>query len=554
MAATAHYDYIIVGAGSAGAVLANRLSEAPGVSVLLLEAGPWDHSLFIHMPSAFAQPLANDRYNWYYHSQPEPAMEGRRLYCPRGRVIGGSSSINGMVYVRGNPLDYEGWARDYELPDWRYAQVLPYFKKAEDFDQGANDYHGAGGPLHVCTAAMKNPLYGAFIEAALAAGYPYTADMNGYRQEGFGPMFMTVRDGLRWSTANAYLRPAKHRPNLRVQVRTRVNRIVFSGRRAIGVETERHGRRRAIGAEREVILCAGAIDSPQILMHSGLGPADHLRAFGIEVIEDLPGVGANLQDHLEVYVQYACRQPVTLYPATRPWRRAGIGLRWLLRRDGLGASNHFEAGGFVRSRAGVRYPDLQYHFLPLAISYDGRSAADGHGYQAHVGPMRPQSRGHIRLRSADPRQSPAIVFNYLAEPRDREEMRRAVRLTREIMEQAPLGPYRGEALSPNDADLANDDALDGWIRRKAESAYHPCGTCRMGGDTQAVVDTNARVHGIEGLRVVDASIMPRIISGNLNAPTIMLAEKLADSIRARAPLPADNMPWHEAPDWANRQR
>ncbi|MDN5849438.1 MAG: GMC family oxidoreductase N-terminal domain-containing protein, partial [Nitrococcus sp.] len=376
------YDYVIIGAGSAGAVLANRLTEDPSVSVLLIEAGPMDRGLSIHMPAAFARPLANARYNWFYQTEPDPFMDNRAIYCPRGRVLGGSSSINGMAYVRGNALDYEAWAEDFDLPDWRYRHVLPYFKKAEDFDQGASDYHGSGGPLRVTTGSMQNPLYRAFIEAGIVAGYPYTADMNGYQQEGFGPMFMTTRKGVRASTANAYLRPIMHRPNLAIQVRTYAHRVVFAGIRARGVEIEHGGNVRTVIAEREVLLCAGAINSPQLLLLSGLGPAQHLRAHGIEVRQDLPSVGAHLQDHLEVYIQYACKQPITLHRTLKPWNRARIGLQWLLFRKGLGATNHFESGGFIRSESGMRWPNLQYHFLPMAISYDASKAAAAEGYQA----------------------------------------------------------------------------------------------------------------------------------------------------------------------------
>ncbi len=547
------FDYIIIGAGSAGAVLANRLSEDADASVLLIEAGPMDRSLFIHMPSAFAHPLANDKYNWYYHTEPEPHMDDRRMYCPRGRVLGGSSSINGMAYVRGHALDYEAWARNFDLPDWHYRNVLPYFRKAEDFDQGADDYHGSGAPLHVTTGAMRNPLYRAFVEAGVAAGSGHTEDMNGYRQEGLGPMFMTTRNGRRWSTANAYLRPILRRPNLTLRVRTFTRRLLIENGRAVGVEIEHRDGAETVRADREVLLCGGAINSPQTLMLSGIGPADELRGQGIDVIHDRPGVGRNLQDHLEVYVQYACRQPITLYSALKPWNQARIGLEWILFRRGLGATNHFESGGFIRSRAGVQQPDLQYHFLPMAVTYDGKSTQDQHGFQAHVGPMRPESRGAVTLANADPRTPPRIRFNYMASEGDREEMRAAVRLTREIIEQPPMDEFRGEPLSPT-ADLQSDADLDAWVRRTGESAYHPCGTCRMGGDPDAVVDSQGRVHGIAALRVVDASIMPRIPSGNLNAPTIMLAEKIADGIRGREPLPPEDQPWWTPEDWETTQR
>ena len=548
------FDYIIIGAGSAGAVLANRLTEDPDCHVLLLEAGPMDYSLWIHMPSAFDKPMGSRRYNWGYATDPEPFMDHRRMDCPRGHVLGGSSSINGMAYVRGNALDYEGWAEDFGLEDWRYADVLPYFRRAEDFDQGENAYHGSGGPLHVTTGAMRNPLYRAFVDAGVAAGYPETDDMNGYQQEGFGPMFMTTRDGIRWSTANAYLRPVMRRANLTIRTRALTETLTFDADRASGVRYRHRGRIQQARAEREVLLCAGAINSPQILMRSGVGPADSLRGHGIEVHHDLPGVGENLQDHLEVYVQYGCREPITLFSALKPWNQARIGLQWLTTRRGLGASNHFESGGFIRSEAGVRYPNLQYHFMPIAVTYDGSVSADCHGFQAHVGPMRPESRGRVSLGGSEPADAPRIVFNYMGTERDRREMRDAVRLTREVIEQAPMDRFRDRPLSPA-IDVQSDAEIDAWVRVHGESAYHPSGTCRMGrtDDPDAVVDGEGRVRGLAGLRVVDASIMPRITTGNLNAPTIMMAEKLADAIRGATPA-RDPQPWHEAADWQERQR
>lgn len=551
------FDYIIVGAGSAGCVLANRLSEDPGLRVLLLEAGPADRSLFIHMPSAFAYPLANDKYNWYYHTEPEPFMDQRAMYCPRGRVLGGSSSINGMVYIRGHALDYEGWARQPGLENWSYADCLPYFRKAERREHGGDAYRGDSGPLAVATGACRNPLYQAFIEAGQQAGYAYTDDMNGYRQEGLGPMDMTVHRGRRCSTARAYLRPALRRPNLQVRTRTLVARVAFapgsSPPRAIGVEVVKGRRSELLRAEREVILCGGAINSPQLLQLSGLGEPDELRRLGIAVVAALPGVGANLQDHLETYVQYACKEPITLYGAMNPWAKLKIGVQWLLQGSGLGATNHFEAGGFIRSAAGVRQPDLQYHFLPMAIGYDGSAPARLHGFQAHVGPMRPTSRGHVRLRGADPRQPPRILFNYLESEQDRKEMRAAVRLTREIFAQAAFDRFRGAALSPGDA-VQSDADIDAHLRAHGESALHPSCTCRMGSDAMAVTDGSARVHGVAALRVVDASIMPEIVSGNLNAPTIMLAEKLADAIRGQPPLPRSDAPYFIHPEYHSAQR
>lgn len=539
----AAYDYVIIGSGSAGSVLASRLTEDAHSRVLVLEAGPRDRSLYIHMPATFAWPLKDDRYNWYYESEPEPHMDGRRMYCPRGRVLGGSSSINGMCYVRGHALDYDQWAGN-ALPEWSYAHVLPYFKRAESRVRGGDVYRGGAGPLTVSTGACRNPLFKAFIEAGVQAGYPFTEDMNGFQQEGFGAMDMTTRRGRRWSTAQAYLKPALGRPHLSLELRALVTRIVFEGDRAVGVEYLRNGRRHTARAEREVLLCGGAINSPQLLMLSGVGDGDALGRLGIDVHTHLPGVGANLQDHLEIYVQHACTQPISLYGATRPLSRLRIGLEWLLFGKGPGASNHFEAGAFIRRHDGVRHPDLQYHFLPIAVSYDGRAAAEGHGFQAHVGPMRPTSRGRVALRCADARVAPSILFNYMATESDREEMRDGVRLTREIFAQPAFDAFRGAELAPGEA-VRSDAEIDAFVRAKAESAYHPACTCRMGADDMAVVDGEARVHGLRGLRVVDASIMPSIVSGNLNAPTIMVAEKVADLIRGIAPLPAEHVPVYE---------
>ena len=476
----ATYDYLIIGSGSAGGVLANRLSDDGDARVLVLEAGPRDRSLFIHMPAAFAWPLKDDKYNWYYESEPEPHMDGRRMYCPRGRVVGGSSSINGMAYVRGHALDYDRWAGN-ALPDWSYAHVLPYFKRAESRAKGGDDYRGGDGPLHVSTGACTNPLYKAFIEAGVQAGYPFTEDMNGHQQEGFGAMDMTTRKGRRWSTAQAYLKPALARPNLTLQVGAMVTRILFEGQRAVGVEYARGGRMHTVRAAREVLLCGGAINSPHLLMLSGIGDADDLGTRGIDAVAHLPGVGRNLQDHLEVYVQHACTQPISLYGATRPWNQLRIGVQWLLFGEGLGATNHFESGAFIRRNDSVAHPDLQYHFLPMAVSYDGRAAAEGHGYQAHVGPMRPTSRGRVALRCTDPRQAPSIQFNYMASEEDREEMRDAVRLTREILAQPAFEPFRGPELAPG-AGVLGDADIDAFVRAKGESAYHPSCSCKMGSD------------------------------------------------------------------------
>ena len=555
--ATETFDYIIVGAGSAGCVLANRLTEDPEVRVLLLEAGPGDRSIFIHMPSAFAYPLANDKYNWFYHSEPEPFMDNRAMYCPRGRVLGGSSSINGMVYIRGHALDYDGWASYKGLENWSYADCLPYFRKAETRAKGGDAYRGDSGPLNVSTGACVNPLYQAFMEAGQQAGYAYTADMNGYRQEGLGPMDMTVHRGRRWSTAMAYLRPALKRPNLRVRTRALVARVAFepesSPPRAVGVEVVNGHRTDLVLASREVILCGGAINSPQLLMLSGVGNPDDLRKLGIRVVAPLRGVGANLQDHLETYVQYQCKEPITLYSAMNPVAKVKIGAEWMLKGTGLGATNHFESGGFIRSEAGVKHPDLQYHFLPMAIQYDGSAPASFHGFQAHVGPMRPTSRGAVTLKSANPKEAPRILFNYMATEQDRKEMRAGIRLTREIFAQKAFDRFRGEAVSPKD-DVRTDAEIDAHIREHGESALHPSCTCRMGTDEMAVTDGSGRVHGVAGLRVVDASIMPDVISGNLNAPTIMLAEKMADAIRGKAPLPRSDAPFFVHPDYQTAQR
>jgi choline dehydrogenase len=550
------FDYIVVGAGSAGCVLANRLTEDADVRVLLLEAGPVDHAWAwqLHMPAALAYPLKSQRYNWGYRSEPEPHMDGRRMYCPRGRVLGGSSSINGMAYVRGHARDYDRWAQT-GLPGWDYAHVLPYFKRAEARAQGGDDYRGEGGPLHVATGECRNPLYRAFIEAGRQAGYPRTVDMNGHQQEGFGPMDMTVRAGRRWSAARAYLAPARRRPNLTVRTGALAQRVRFEWARAVGVDYAQGRHSVAVNAAREVILAGGAINSPQLLLLSGIGAADEVGAHGLTVVADLPGVGRNLQDHLEIYLQHACTRPISLYSAQKPWNKLRIGLEWILFKRGLGATSHFEAGAFIRSRPGVEHPDLQYHFLPIAVNYDGSNPQRTHGFQAHVGPMRPTSVGRVGLRSADPREPPSILFNYMATEGDRQEMRAAVRLTRELFAQRAFDPYLGPELAPG-AGVESDAEIDAFVRARAESAYHPCGTCKMGpeSDPSAVVDGACRVHGVEGLRVVDASIMPGIASGNLNAPTIMLAEKAADLIRGRQPLPPLDVPVHIAPDWATRQR
>ena len=540
-----------MGSGSAGGVLANRLTEDADTRVLVVEAGGQDRSIMIHMPAAFSYPLGNDRYNWAYATEPDPYMNNRQVSCPRGRVIGGSSSINGMVYIRGHAKDYDGW-QVAGADGWAYRDVLPYFKKAETRLKGGDDYRGDGGPLKVSTGACENPLFNTFIEAGKQAGYPFTADMNGYQQEGLGPMDMTTYKGERWSVAKGYLKPAMSRPNLDLWLKTLVTRVRIDSNQAVGVECVRNGIIENIDAG-EVIVCGGAINSPQLLNLSGIGDGRKLVEFGIDVKADLPGVGQNLQDHLEVYIQHSCTKPVSIYPATLPLTKLKVGLQWLLTKKGWGASNHFESGGFIRSRAGVEYPDLQYHFLPIAINYDGRSPAGGHGFQAHTGPMRPTSRGSVELKSADPRDAPKILFNYTATENDRQVMRDGIRLTREIFAQSAFDDLRGEELAPG-PHAESDQALDAFVRDKGESAYHPSCTCKMGVDDESVVDASARVHGIKGLRVVDASIMPSIVNGNLNAPVIMMAEKLADAIRDREPLPPSDAPVYESPNWRTHQR
>jgi len=557
MAEAASYDYIIIGAGSAGSVLSYRLGAKPEHRILVLEAGGPDrfYDWKIQMPAAFAYPLMQDKVNWAYHSEPDPFMDGRRMYCPRGRVVGGSSSINGMVYIRGHARDYDHWAQ-LGLKGWSYAEILPYFRRAESRDLGADEYHGADGPLHVSRGHSPQPLFKAWVEAGRQAGYPMTNDLNGYQQEGLGPMDMTTWRGRRWSAAKAYLRPAMRRGNVELVTRALTHRLVFEGRKAVGVEYSVAGRLHKARARREVIVSGGSINSPQLLMLSGVGPADDLRKLDIPVIQDLPGVGQNLQDHIETYVQHACLQPITLYPVLKnPLRQLLVGMQWTFFGTGPGATNHFEAGGFIRSRAGVEHPDLQYHFLPIAASYDGSETAPGHGFQAHVGPMRPTSRGWVKLRSKDPREHPAILFNYMQTEGDRQEMRAAVRFTREIFAQKAFDPYRGQELSPGAA-VKTDAEIDAHIRRKGESAYHPSCSCKMGmpSDPMAVVDAEGRVHGLENLRVIDASIMPSVVSGNLNAPVIMMAERLSDAILGATPLPRSEAKVYIAPNYETAQR
>jgi len=548
------FDYVIVGAGSAGCVLADRLTEDGRNSVLVLENGGSDRSVFIQMPSALSIPMNMPRYNWFYHTEPEPMLDGRKLHTPRGKVLGGSSSINGLVYVRGNALDFDGW-QEQGAHGWAYRNVLPYFRRAERRAAGGDTYRGDSGKLWTTTGTMSNPLNPAWIEAGRQAGYPVTADMNGFQQEGFGRMDMTVVKGRRCSAARAYLRPAMRRSNLAVRTHSFVTRIVFEGRRAVGVSYRRGGSDHTVRARREVIVSGGPINSPQLLKLSGVGPRAELMELGIPVVHELPGVGENLQDHLEFYFQVASREPITLFKHMNPLGKALIGARWLLSHDGLGATNHFEAGGFIRSRPGVRYADIQYHFLPMAVSYDGSSLAREHGFQAHVGPMRSRSRGWVRLAAPDPFEKPRILFNYLSHPDDWIEMRACVRLTREVFAQAAFARFRGREIQPGDA-VQSDEQIDAFVREKVESAYHPSCSCRMGdaNDPLAVVDPQTRVRGLEALRVVDSSIMPSITTGNLNAPTIMLAEKAADHILGRTLLPPSDAPYYQAPNWQSAQR
>lgn len=548
-------DYVIVGAGSAGCALAYRLSKS-GKQVLVVEHGGTDAGPLIQMPAALSYPMNMSMYDWGYKTQPEPHLDGRQLVTPRGKVIGGSSSINGMVYVRGHAGDYDHW-QDSGANGWSYADVLPYFKRMENWHasgQGGDaSWRGDDGPLHVTRGPRDNPLHNAFVEAGREAGYPVTDDYNGHQQEGFGPMEMTVWKGRRWSAANAYLKPALKRDNCNL-IRGFVRRVIITDGRATGVEIERGDKIEVVQANQEVILSASSLNSPKILMLSGIGPAAHLAEHGIDVVADRPGVGQNLQDHLELYLQMAASQPITLYKHWNLFSKAMIGAQWLFLKSGLGASNQFESAAFIRSKPGVNYPDIQYHFLPMAVRYDGKAAAEGHGFQAHVGPMRSPSRGAVTLASADPKDAPNILFNYMSTEQDWEDFRRCIRLTREIFGQEAFKPFVKHEIQPGE-DLQTDEELNGFIREHVESAFHPCGTCKMGAadDAMSVVDPECRVIGVDGLRVADSSIFPRITNGNLNGPSIMTGEKAADHILGRA-LPRSNAePWMH-PQWANAQR
>ncbi|TMN32758.1 choline dehydrogenase [Pseudoalteromonas sp. S2755] len=547
------FDYIIVGAGSAGCVLTNRLSENPAHKVLLLETGGSDKSIFIQMPTALSIPMNTDKYAWQFHTEPEPYLDNRVMHCPRGKVLGGSSSINGMVYVRGHAKDFDEW-QDHGAQGWDYQSCLPYFKRAESWYLGGDEYRGEQGPLGTNNGnEMANPLYRAFISAGEQAGYAFTKDYNGEQQEGFGPMHMTVKDGKRCSSSRAYLDPIKHRSNLTIVTGALVQKVLLDGKTATGVEFSVKGNLKKANATKEVILSAGSIGSPHLLQLSGIGDKEALTAAGVEVKHHLPGVGKNLQDHLEFYFQYKCKQPITLNGKLGLISKGLIGARWLLNKSGLGATNHFESCAFIRSKAGVEWPDLQYHFLPAAIRYDGKSAFDGHGFQVHVGHNKPKSRGEVTIKSADPTVAPKIQFNYLAEQEDIEGFRACVRLTREIIEQSAFDDFRQSEIQPGEH-IQTDEEIDAFVRQAVESAYHPSCSCKMGEDEMAVVDSQTRVHGVKGLRVVDSSIFPTIPNGNLNAPTIMVAEKAADMILGNSPLAAEGANVAMTQNWQQVQR
>ncbi|WED27754.1 choline dehydrogenase [Vibrio sp. DW001] len=549
----ANYDYIIVGAGSAGCVLANRLSADPSNNVLLLETGGSDKSIFIQMPTALSIPMNTEKYAWQFKTEAEPFLDNRHMHCPRGKVLGGSSSINGMVYVRGHARDFDEWQK-HGAVDWDYSHCLPYFKKAETWSFGANDYRGDLGPLAVNNGNnMKNPLYQAFVEAGKDAGYLATADYNAEQQEGFGPMHMTVKDGVRWSTANAYLKPALKRNNLTVVTHALVHKILLEGKSAIGVRYERKNQIIDIRCNKEVVLSAGSVGSPHILQLSGIGASDTLKNAGIEQVHELPGVGENLQDHLEFYFQFKCLKPISLNGKLGPFSKLLIGTRWIFDKSGLGATNHFESCGFIRSKANLEWPDLQYHFLPAAMRYDGKEAFSGHGFQVHIGHNKPKSRGTIKVSSNDPHIAPKIQFNYLSHQDDIEGFRACVRLTREIINQPGLDEYRGEEIQPG-LTVKTDSEIDQFVRRSVESAYHPSCSCKMGEDSMSVVNSETKVHGIDSLRVVDSSIFPTIPNGNLNSPTIMVAERAADIILGKELLEPSTAQVVTASDWQTSQR
>ncbi|MDP1711071.1 MAG: choline dehydrogenase [Candidatus Nanopelagicaceae bacterium] len=540
------YDYLIVGGGSAGSALGNRLSADPEKKVLVLEAGRRDYiwDVFIHMPAALAFPIGNKHYDWMYESEPEPFMNNRRIYHARGKVLGGSSSINGMIWQRGNPMDYERWSKDQGMETWDYAHCLPYFKRMENcLADPKNPFRGDSGLLQLERGPIKSPLFNAFFKATVEAGYPRTDDVNGFRQEGFAAFDRNVRRGRRLSAARAYLYPVLKRPNLTVKTKAMVTKVIFEGTRAVGVEVIIKGKKLVIHSQ-EVVLCGGAINTPQILQLSGVGRASELEALGIPVVKDLPGVGANLQDHLEVYVQYSCKKPVSMQPMLKFWRRPFIGAQWLFLRKGPGATNHFEAGGFARSNSTVKYPNLMFHFLPLAIRYDGTAPSSGHGYQVHVGPMYSDARGTIKIKSQDPFEKPALRFNYLSTQQDKQEWIEAIHVARNILTQSAMDEFNGGETSPGPTVSTDEEILD-WVRKDGETALHPSCTAKMGTDAMSVVDPKTmKVHGVEGLRVADASVFPYVTNGNIYAPVMMVAEKAADLILGNDPLPPEYLEFY----------